>query len=175
MKSNKLVELGHSLRPHGIKGEVALKIYNDEGGVLKEGTVLILRPHTEQSELALDGKEFKIKKIKFGNKVICTLENINSRDALEKIIPFTIMYPREKFPKLEDGEFYLEDLVGLEVIDIDGHGLGKVKNHYSNGAQIVLQLNLKTGNIDLPFIDQFFPHISLERGKITLIMPEYEE
>ncbi len=172
---SKLIELGHSLRPHGIKGEVALKLYNDDGGVLKQGEGIVLFPYTEESKLPDEGKEYFITKLKFGNKVICQLRGVESREDIELIIPFTIKFPRDKFPKLSEDEFYLEDLIGLEVIDIDGHSLGKVKNHYSNGAQTVLQLSLKTGNIDLPFIEHFFPHINLKRKKITLIIPEYEE
>ncbi len=169
-----LIEFGFGLKPHGIKGGVTLKLYNENGSSLKNGSKILLKPYSSQSSLKSEGQKFTIDQIHFGNKVICYLKEIKDRNDLESILPFTVFYPREELPELDAGEFYLEDLVGLKVLDIDGNHIGKVLGHYDNGAQTVLSLSLKNQKVELPFVEVFFPHIHIDKGFITLNPPEFE-
>ncbi len=171
---SKLIELGVSNRPHGIKGGFLFKLKNHNDSILRDGFEILIYPENEKSSVSQDGQKVLIEKIHFGNKTICYLKGIKDRNLVEEMIPFKIFVSRSSFPKLGNDEWYLEDLKGLDVFDINGHKIGKVKNFFDNGAQTVLQVKLEKEIIELPFVEVFFPYIDLEKNRITMILPEYE-
>ena len=182
-QKNKIIELGKAYKPHGIKGAVTFNLLNPNDSVLNNESVLVLKPESNQCSLSPAGEKFSIREIHFGNKVICYLKEIKDRTELEKILPFSIWMDRDLFPELGPDEFYMEDLVGLDVRNIDGEKEGVVKSFYDNGAQFVLSLSLnqvvdgsvKKVVLELPFIENFFPHVNLEQGHIVFINPEFDE
>ncbi len=174
MKKKDLVELGYSNRPHGIKGGFLFKLLNTQESVLENGSVLRIYPYSDKSTIKSQGEEVEIDQIHFGNKTVCYLKGIRDRNIVEQMIPFTIFYPREKFPELDDGQVYLDDLIGLKVLNIDGYEIGKVLSYFDNGAQTVLKIKLESEVIELPFVEVFFPNVNIDRKTITLIEPEYD-
>lgn len=174
MKDKNLIELGSCSRPHGIKGAFAFKLFNTHESVLEKGSVVTIFPGSAKSHVEKNGQEIEIDEIHFGNKTICYLKGIRDRNIVESMIPFSIFFPRDKFPEPDEDELYLQDLVGLKVVDIDGYEIGKLQSYFDNGAQIVLKIKLESEIIELPFVENFFPHVQLERGTITMILPEYD-
>ncbi len=173
MKKSNLVQLGFCTKPHGIKGGVTLHLENSEDSVLKNGMEVTLFPRTAESKIPDEGQLFKIKNISFGNKPICYFEDLVDRNITESIIPFDVYVDRDCFPELDDGEFYIADLIGLDVIDSETREkLGRVTRYFDNTAQIVLTMNINNEIIDLPFIDQFFPEVDVEAGYIVVVRPE---
>lgn len=173
-----LVELGFCVKPHGIKGGFVFNLYNKEDSVLENGGPVLLIPKNEQSSLNSRGEVHQIEKISFGNKVTVYLKGVSDRNFVEAMIPFMIKIPRSLFPKTEDGEYYLSDLIGMEVYHngADGEKAGQVSDCYDNGAQLVLVI-LKIDNevLELPFINQFFPVVDIDNNRIEMIVPEMLE
>lgn len=172
MKKSENIHIGHCTTPHGIRGEFSFVLYNVEDSVLHDGAVVTLTPRSQNSSIPQDGKEFKIKKISFGNKTIVTLEGVNDRNTVEAMVPFDIYFARENFPETDPDEYYLNDLLGLEVIDfITKKPVGRVVDFYENGVQIVLKIKTTTEYIDLLFIEQYIPVVDLEAGRMEVIVP----
>ncbi len=174
-KNEQLVKLGECRKPHGIKGGFKFHLYNQEDSVLKNKETITLFPLSSASSIPSEGKEFEIKTIHFGNQTVCYLNDIVDRNIVEAMLPFSIHYPREKFPKLEDGQWYVSDLEGLKVLDTLGREVGKISRYFDNGAQLVLTVVTENEKFELPFIEAFFPEIDIEAGTITFITPEYDE
>ncbi len=175
MKKNELIELGSCNRPFGIKGGFHFFLHNPTESILKNSELITIKPMDATSNVDPAGIEVKIKSIQFGNKVVCYLEDITDRNIVESMVPFTISYPREKFPPTSEDEFYLNDLVGVEVLNTSGKRVGEVHSSYDNGAQTVLRIQTKTEIIDLPFIDNFFPEVDVANNKIIMNQPEIIE
>lgn len=178
MKKDNLVQLAFVAHPHGIRGEAELRLLNPihEESVLDEGMKVWLFPASPKSQLKSEGEEWTIAKLRFGNKVICTFEGMRDRTHLETLLPFDLYLDRESFPELEDGEFYLVDLIGMKVVGVDGAELGVLKSFSDNGMQDLFEIKLNDGSeITLPYVDAFFPEIDVENEKIVMIMPEYME
>lgn len=170
--SEKNIKLGSCGRPHGIAGGFSLSLLNNESTSLKKGLKVLLRPKGDSSSIGSEGEVFTIKSVKIGNKGIVYFEEVSDRNSVEAMVPFDLYVSRQDLPEPGEGEFYVEDLVGLEVINQSGEKLGSVINYFDNGAQIVLSIQLGTEKIELPFVDSFFPHVDIEGGKITMIEPE---
>ncbi len=171
-----MIKLGSVTRPHGIKGEAELYLFNAKDSILKDGLNVFLTPDSASSELTAGGEWREIKSIRFGNKAIVVFADIADRTHLEKLIPFSVSLPREAFPKLAEGEHYLVDLVGLECETADGKLIGTLDSFEDNGAQLIAVIKSKSGNkFELPYVKVFFPEVKLSEKKIIIVPPEYTE
>ena len=168
----KLVELGQCKKAHGIKGGFVFTLLSQDS-VLAKGIEILLQPLSADSKIQKSGEKYKIQNISFGNKVICYLVDVQDRNKVESLIPFKIFLDRNEFPKLKDDEFYIDDLIGLKAMDLNDSEVGKVEGHYDNGAQVVLVVRIDSELIDIPFVESFVPEVNIDKGEITVIIPEY--
>jgi 16S rRNA processing protein RimM len=171
--SQKFIEMGTCKRPHGIKGGFQFHLYNTEDSSLKKGTTVKLVPLTPNSSLSKEGELHKIKSISMANKTICYLEDITDRNIVEAMIPFTIFLDRADFKDLNDGEVYLSDIEGFDVLNENNEKVGTVITYYDHGASDILVVEKVTGKrVELPFVDAFFPEINIEEKYLVMIDPE---
>ena len=171
-KKSQNIHIGHCTSPHGIKGEFSFVIYNFEESVLEDGMTLTLTPRSVDSSVPQDGLEFQIKKINFGNKAIATLVGVDNRNVVEAMVPFDIYMDRSLLPETEEGEYYLNDLLGLEVFDhLTKVMLGRVVDFYDNGAQVVIKIKTESEFIEVVFIDQFVPVVDIDLNRMEIIPP----
>ena len=175
---DQLINMGHASHPHGIKGEVELRLLNENFAEtsLKEGLDVILFPKSEKSILNKNGEAWVIEKLRMGNKLLCLFKGIKDRTHLETLLPFEVFLDREHFSELDDDEVYLVDLVGVKVLSLSGEELGVLESFSDNGMQYLFEVRLIDGTlITLPYVESFFPEIDMEKQIITMVMPEYTE
>ncbi|MFT6069376.1 MAG: 16S rRNA processing protein RimM [Bacteriovoracaceae bacterium] len=166
------IELGRCSKPHGIKGAFAFHLYNTEDSVLKKGSKVYLIPK-DGSKLPVEGQEFQISQISFGNKVITFLKEVTDRNKVEEMLPFDIYFKRSDLPEVGEDEFYLDDLIGLSILDAKtGEKVGKISSFYDNSAQIILEIRGEQ-NIEIPMIDNFVVETNIEEGFMKINVPEY--
>jgi 16S rRNA processing protein RimM len=172
MKKTKNIHIGHCTSPHGIKGEFSFVLYSPEDSALDNGVIITLTPRSASSSVPQDGKDVRIKKISFGNKVIVTLEGVDNRNIVEEMVPFDIYMDRELLPETEEDEYYVNDLLGLEVFHFyTKELLGRVMDFYENGAQVVLKIKTEKEIIEVIFISQFVPVVEIEKNRMEIIPP----
>lgn len=140
---------------------------------------LKIAANTEYSDSLLDYPEWQL--VKDGKTVSVTLEagkvvngelqvkfeGINDRDLAFSLRGYTIEIPREAFAPTEEGEYYWADLVGMTVTNKDNAILGKVSNLMETGANDVLVVNGKYGQILIPFVSQYVE--AVDTGSKTII------
>jgi len=81
-----------------------------------------------------------------------------------------IIAPRENAAPLKEGEYYVEDLKGIEVIDKEGKALGHIVAVMEGGGGNLAEIKLLSGGSRLaPFRNEFFGDVNLEEGKIVLL------
>jgi 16S rRNA processing protein RimM len=176
MKKSQNIHIGHCVSPHGIHGEFAFVFYNDDSNVITKNSEIYLSPISNKSSLKDELTKIIISNIRYGNKIIASLEGVNNRNQVEEMIPFNIYYPREKLPKLDSSEFYLHDLLGCKVINhLNREEIGVIENFYENGAQLILQIGLLDKKFEILFMEQFVPVIDIENKIIEVIVPEFVE
>lgn len=177
-ENQKMIKIANVFHPHGIKGEAELRLINDnhQESILDDGMTVYLYPGSEKSQISKGGEEWKIVKVRFGNKVICTFEGMKDRTHLETLLPFELFVPREDFPETDEDEVYLADLIDWEVVSYAGEKLGMLESFSDNGMQYLFDVRLNDGTLmTLPYVDAFFPKIDSVEKKIVMVMPEYFE
>ncbi|MCK5882056.1 MAG: 16S rRNA processing protein RimM [Bacteriovoracaceae bacterium] len=169
-----LVELGFCVKPHGIRGEFSFFLYNKDESVIKKGSTITIYPKEKGSTVDAQGQLVKVASIRVGNKVIARLENVENRNDVEAMIPFTIHIGRDEFPALEDEEYYISDMINAEVFDHQsGEKIGIVKNVYDNGFQDIFEIATSDfGLVDVLNIPNFVQLIDPESNRLEVTLPE---
>ena len=88
------------------------------------------------------------------------------------MIPFDIHVDRESFPETEEDEYYINDLLGLEVYHYYTKSLvGRVMDFYENGAQVVLKIKTDKEIIEVLFLNQYVPVVDIDQNRLEIIPP----
>ena len=72
---------------------------------------------------------------------------------------------------LEDGEFFLHDLVGLEIVETDGSSLGRITDVYDAAGQLLASVNVEGKERLFPVRSETVRRIDLEAGTIEVSLP----
>ena len=79
---------------------------------------------------------------------------------------------RSLAPELGEGEFYVADFYGLDVIS-DGVKAGTIEDTSEGAQAIMLHIRCNDGRIRLvPYLPVFLSHPDFDKGTIGLLMPE---
>jgi 16S rRNA processing protein RimM len=112
------VPLAEIARPHGVRGEVRLKVFNRDSDLLLElGEVLVRLPDGGEHEVSID------KARRAHDAILMKLHSVDDRDRAAELRGALVCARRSAFPALADGEFYVCDVVGARVVveGADGH------------------------------------------------------
>jgi 16S rRNA processing protein RimM len=153
---------------HGIKGEFNLFLFNPESRLIeKDQEILIIKSKKEI--------HFTVESIRYGNKTILKFKEISDRNTAENLLPFDVYINRDELEVLDDEEYYLADLIGLNAIDDSTKKIaGKIVDYYENKMQGVLVIKLISNeNVEVVFHDNFIKEINLENGEVCIIFPKY--
>ena len=74
-----------------------------------------------------------------GATIVAKLAGIETREQALALKGSRVALPRAALPDVQDGRYYLADLLGLEVVNERGEVLGAVTRTYSNGAHDVIE------------------------------------
>lgn len=158
-----LIDMGYIANAFGIQGWVKIKTateYSDSLDEyaqvylkLKDGTILSKKI---EKSFARDGV-FHAK-----------LAGINDRDAAFALKGTIVAVDREEFPDLDEDEFYWVDLIGLNVINVQGESLGIVKDLMETGANDVLVAKLEQEERLIPFVAQYVVKVDMQNKQIIV-------
>lgn len=152
------LECGVITNTHGINGSVKAlsrcdtpndlaaleKVYTEQLGVYRELAVLSASVYKDT--------------------VIFTFEGIDSIEKAMKLKGKTIFADRNDF-ELEDGDYFLSDLIGLKVIDAEnGKVYGTVENVNINSVQPIYEVKTESGIRLLPAVDAFIKKIAFDEA-----------
>ncbi|MDH5581355.1 MAG: ribosome maturation factor RimM [Bdellovibrionales bacterium] len=170
------LKIGQATKAHGIKGEVIFHLFNEDESCLDYINEICLKPLNSNSSLPKDGKIFNIEKIRMGNKILVQFSEIQGRNELEEILPFEIYVDEKLLKEVEEGEFYLKDIIGLDAFDFQtGEKKGVIDSFYSNGAQDIIVIRGDRKKWEIPLVDSFFKEIDLENKKVLILFPQFIE
>lgn len=124
-----LLQIGTVLRPHGVRGELRIRLHNPDSAALDSLTRLwLLPPSASASAVGRQAKEWKLEAARALPEgcYLVSLEGLDDRTQAEKLRAFVVFARREDLSALAADEVYLADLVGLQARTVDGEALGQV-------------------------------------------------
>lgn len=134
-----MITVGQIVKPQGVRGEVKVIPMTDDPSrfcVLKSVTV--------------KGRALKIQSVRVSqDAVYVKFDGVSDRDAAEKLRGEYITIDRAAAVPLEDGEFFIADLIGATLASRDENGevelVGGIKSVQSFGAADVFTVGLSDG------------------------------
>jgi len=156
--------VGTIVRPHGLKGEVAVVVRTDEPDErLAVGEVLQTVP-TSAGPLTVTGARST------GDKWFATFAEVHDRDAAEALRGVELVV--QTGGSTEDDAWYPHELVGLRAELTDGTHVGDVVGLEHRPAQDVLVLREPDGRRSLvPFVTAIVPVVDVAGGRVVLDPP----
>ena len=148
------VAVGRVGKPHGLAGAFFVEHASEDSARFAVGAELIVGGEPAR---VLESKQAR------GRPVI----RLDRR--VERGAPIEV--PRESLPPTEEDEYYVFQLVGLDVVEEGGRTLGRVTNVAPGVANDVLELDSR---VSLPMVEDCIREVDLERGRI-LVAPGYSD
>lgn len=164
-----LTQVGYVSGPFGITGSIRVTPFStDADALLNVKTWWLDKP-------SLGAVKVRTAKM-HGGDVVAQLAGLVGRDASEALKGAAVSIPRSQFPALPAEEYYWSDLIGLDVVNLEGEALGAVTDMMHNGAQSILRItplpveasDEKQSERLIPYVDQFVKTVDLAGKKITV-------
>jgi len=162
---SKLVSIGELIKPHGIKGELKILLFNEESKSLKNDQIVFLK-NSKDSFL-----KYKIENVIYSmKKNRIKFFEIDSIDSANKLRGYILSIPRSDFPELENEEYYLNDLIGYTLLDKTNNNYGCVDDIFHFPANDVLSVSLNDKEYLIPIIDDIILNID-HNSRLIIINP----
>ena len=104
---------------------------------------------------------------------IVRFKGIENRSDAEALVGQTLLVSSNDRPKLQEGEFHLLDLVGLEArLNVNGNdGVGTVTDLISGGNDL-LEITRPDGHkLLIPFVEAIVPEVHQKEGWLLITPP----
>ena len=159
-------QVGVIASTHGIRGEVKVFPTTNDAGRFQDLKHVILNTGKERIPLEVQG-------IKPAKKfVIVKFKGIDDINDIEKYKGAQLLVRREDAVELKDDEYYIADLLGMEVLT-DGGERGTLKNVIETGANEVYVVEIETlGEVLIPAIHDCILDVDVEAGSMKVHLLE---
>lgn len=149
-------------RANGLKGEVTVQVHTDRPD---ERFVPGARFRTEPSAGELTVRSARMQ----GTTQILGFEQARDRSAAEALRGTRLLATPDAD---EDDGWYEDDLVGLQVVLLDGSSVGTVSALHQRPAQDLIEVALTDGGTAyVPFVEQMVPVVDVEAGRVEIDPP----
>lgn len=157
------LQVGVITQTHGIRGEVKIFPTTDDANRFKKLKEVILDNGKEHLTLTIEGVKF------FKQYVILKFKEFDSINDIEKYKGAKLFVTRDKAVKLQKDEYFVADLVGMQVITEEGEPFGILTNVLETGANDIYVVEMADGKEALlPAIKECVLAIDMEKEQITV-------
>lgn len=153
--------VGHIVGVHGLRGEVKVDLYTDYPERFAPGEQLMLGADLVEVEIAAvrPHKEF----------LLIRFEGIEDRNAADQLRGLWLFIDENLAAELEEGAYWIHDLIGLRVVGEDAVELGELVDVLITGANDVYVVRLAAGvqrqqELLLPAIPEVIKAVDLDKG-----------
>lgn len=152
------LECGKIINTHGIDGAVKLESWCDSPDILADLERVFIK----------DGNTYKqydvLRASVFKQFVIAKLDGVKDIDAAQALVGTVIYAAREDF-ELGEGDYFIADLIGLDIIDAySGKVLGKLREVINRGASDIYVIDTPDGERMMPAVEEFVDRVDLDSG-----------
>tara|TARA_B100000212_G_scaffold198350_2_gene149659 strand:- start:4183 stop:4692 length:510 start_codon:yes stop_codon:yes gene_type:complete len=157
-----LIEIGLIVKPHGLKGELKIKLHSPESNLI-----------LNIDKIYVDNQIFKIDySKKVSNGILIKFVSKNTRNSIEDLIGKKLFVNKDIIPLAPSGENYYFELIGSKVVynNVEIGTLIEIVETKANNIYVVKELN---GNeILIPKTKSFIKEFNKDKKILEVILPE---
>lgn len=167
MQPSNLVLVGVIATSHGVRGQLKIRSFTSIPEDIAAYSPLTDKTGTRIFGLRIIGHA--------KDTLIATLEGVTTKEQADALRGIELYASATALPALNENEFYVRDLVGMQVELENRKSFGTVKHVHDFGAGPLLEIALANGSGTemLPFLTSIFPVIDMTKRVMTIDPPEY--
>lgn len=156
------LECGKIVSVHGLRGDVKIQPWGNEAEELCRFGVLFLK----NGETAMQVEKARV----LNHMGLVKFAGVDTPEAAQKLRG-QIVYMDRELDTLEEGEYYVQDLIGLEVVHAEtGESYGTVTDYLENGANGIYVLKYRDGSEKMiPAIKEVVKKVDLDANRLEII------
>ena len=161
--------VGQIVGAHGLNGELKVEAYSDFPDRFAPGATLYLGEDLEEVQVAT------VRPHK--THLLVNLDEIGDRNEAEDVRGLWLYVPEADAAELEEGQYWIHDIIGLQVVTVDGVQVGKITDVMATGANDVYVVR-PAGDINggrdvlLPAIADVVEQVDLQNGLMIVRLLE---
>lgn len=168
MKNDSWVPLAEVARSHGVRGELRLRLFNEDSDVLLDtDEVLVRLKDGAEHEVSVDSAR------RANDAILMKLFSVDDRDRADALRGAHICVKRKDFPPLDDGEFYVCDIADAPVF-VAGEAFGKVVTvrDYPTIMALVVKRDADGKEIEVPLVETYVERVDAALPEVRLVTVE---
>ncbi|WP_075183567.1 ribosome maturation factor RimM [Pantoea sp. 1.19] len=161
--------LGKMGAPYGIRGWLKVFSSTEDAESIFDYQPWFIQRAGHWQQIELEGWKHH------NQDMIIKVNGIDDRDAAARLTNAEIVVDSTQLPELNDGNYYWKDLMGCQVVTVQGYALGKVIDLMETGSNdvLVVKANLKDAfgakERLIPFLEQqVIKNVDLATGTIEV-------
>ncbi|MEO9965165.1 MAG: ribosome maturation factor RimM [Reichenbachiella sp.] len=158
-------QIGHVIKTHGLKGEVQLFLDVDNPSEYQDLESMFVHQNNTLVPFFVEYLQIN------ANKAIVKFEEIDEIEQAKSLVACQIYLPLSLLPDLDDGEYYLHQLVGMELYD-KGKLIGTVKELFEIGPQELISVIHQNKEVLIPIKDEILLKVDVKNNKIEADIPD---
>ena len=160
----KYLEIGQIVNTFGIKGMVKVKPFTQDAKKRFDNLkkVYIQNKNTR--------KEYEIEEVKYHKEmVLIKFKGIENPEDANLLRNYYLVVDRDEEEPLEEGTYYIVDMIGLDVYTDEGEKLGILDDVFNSGSSDIYVVKNELGKqILLPAIEDVIKNIDMEQRKMIV-------
>ena len=158
-----LLQVGVVTTTHGVHGEVKVFPTTDDPARFKKLKNVILDDGKTQRDMEISGVKF------FKNMVILKFKDLDDMNEAQKLRQAKLFVTRDNAVELQENEYFIADLIGMQVVSDEGEELGEISDVLQTGANDVYVIQKeKQADILVPAIKDCIINVDLEQNIMTV-------
>ena len=157
-----LLQVGVITQTHGVRGEVKVFPTTDDAARFKKLKHVMLDTGKETLPLEIESVKF------FKQFVILKFKGFDIND-IERYKRCPLLIERENAVPLEEGEYFIADMIGMKVITDEGENFGILKDVMETGANDVYVIEHPSeGEVLVPAIKECILDVDIENRQMKI-------
>lgn len=172
VQPNILREIGRIVRPHGVVGELKVAPETDDPDRFFDLTTVFIGQNDKTVSI-FTIESVRTQTSRHGITVLLTLAGISDRASADELKSLSVFVRESDLPPLEEGEYYISNLIGLIVVSDDGSTIGTIKDVLDLPAQKMLLVEDEAGKeVMIPSVPEFVKDIDFELRRMVVSVIE---
>lgn len=160
------IKIGIVRSPVGLRGEFKCEIYSQSTSNLRIGQNIVLETSNQLINACINRLRVS------NNSIILGLDCILDRTQAESVRDASILVCLSDLSATEDGEYYVKDLVGLSIFDIDQNQIiGTLEYVNTNTHQAILVCQNESKEFMVPYVPEIVKSIDFLDQIIKVKLP----
>ncbi|HRX58472.1 MAG TPA: ribosome maturation factor RimM [Eubacteriales bacterium] len=156
---NKYLRAGQIVRPHGVTGDVKIVPLTDDPARFRALKNAYLEQAGAITPVLLGNVRFQ------PGAVLLHIEGYDTPEQAASLKNAYLCVDRAHAVKLEEGTYFVADLIGCETFDTRGRAFGKVTDVLETGANDVYEI--EHGKLLVPALKRVLSEVDVENARIT--------